>query len=124
MQNMPTAKDATETQANIAWPAMLHYAGQDELAYLADMAAWGRFTSQSHAPFHRGDRVIDSEGRLYRPVAHGDHVSLESLGDRIGLQEAIALIRRHQAAAGQCCVAKFGASSIEACIALIGDEKD
>ena len=35
MQNMPT-----ETQANIAWPAMLHYAGQEELAYLADMAAW------------------------------------------------------------------------------------
>lgn len=102
----------------IAWPAMLHYAGQDELAYLADEAGW-----QAHAVnalhLHRDDRVIDSAGHCYRPVPHQDHIELMATGERLDVPAAVTLLQRHEAQAGHCCVAKLAAASVADCIAAL-----
>ena len=103
------------------WPALLQYAGQAELEYVADARHWQQLARSHHLRFHRDDRVIDSEGKCYRPVQHSDHVELQALGTHITLTEAIALIRHHEAAGGQCCVAKFSAASIAECVAALGD---
>jgi hypothetical protein len=101
------------------WPILLQYAGQAELEYVADAVQWQRMATEHHMHFHRGDRVIDSEGNLYRPIEHADHIELQPLGSRITLQETIALVQNHQADAGQCCVAKFSATSIGECISAL-----
>ncbi|HWU82239.1 MAG TPA: DUF4144 family protein [Methylophilaceae bacterium] len=100
----------------IAWPAMLRYAGQDELDYIADIAHWQRLVAAQALHLHADDQLIDSEGVRYRPQASGE---LQRLEGRLHLQEAITLLQRHEVAAGQCCVAKFSADSIAACISLL-----
>lgn len=105
----------------IAWPALLHYAGQAELEYVADAYHWQRLSHGHHLRFHRDDRVIDSEGKCYRPVRHSDHVELLTMATHVTLTEAIALVRHHEAAGGQCCVAKFSAASIADCVAALKD---
>ena len=103
----------------IAWPALLHYAGQAELEYVADAASWQRLANAHQLRLHRDDRLIDSAGKLYRPIQHSDHIELQATGAHIALNDAISLIQQHQADAGQCCVAKFSAGSIAACIAAL-----
>lgn len=106
----------------IAWPALLHYAGQAELEYVADAQHWQGLAQEHHLRFHRNDRVIDSAGQLYRPVRHSDHVELQALATHVTLNEAITLVRHHEAAGGQCCVAKFSAASIAECIAALRND--
>lgn len=98
----------------IAWPALLEYAGHAELDYVANEHQWNQ--QMRHLRTHRNDRLIDAEGRLYRPVRHDDHIELQALGSCLSLDEAILLVQRHEAATGHCCVAKFSASSIRECI--------
>lgn len=105
----------------IAWPVILQYAGQPELEYVEDALAWQQMADDHHMHFHRGDRVIDSEGNLYRPIEHSDHIELQALGSRISLHETVSLIQNHQAASGQCCVAKLSAPSIAECVVMLKD---
>lgn len=105
----------------IAWPILLQYASQPELEFVVDALAWQQLGHDHPMHFHRGDRVIDSEGNLYRPVEHRDHIELQVLGSRITLRETITLIQQHQAAHGQCCVAKLSAASIAECVLLLKD---
>lgn len=106
----------------IAWPALLQYGGQAELEYVADAQHWQRLTHEQHLRFHRDDRVIDSAGECHRPVRRSDRVELQTLSAHVTLTEAIALIRHHKAAAGQCCVAKFSAASVAECVAALRDK--
>jgi hypothetical protein len=105
----------------IAWPALLSYAGQAELDYIADEHQWRQLGDSHHLHPHRDDRLIDCEGQLFRPVRHEDHIELQSLGSRLSVEEAILLVQRHEAAVGRCCVAKFAASSIRQCIEALKD---
>ena len=100
----------------ITWPAALHYAGQAELEYIADLAHWQRLAETHALRLHADDLLIDSAGRRYRLTNAGALLPLEG---RLSLDDAVTLLRLHQAEAGHCCVAKFSANSIAECIAAL-----
>lgn len=104
----------------IAWPAIIHYAGQHELAYVRDAAAWNNDPHLHACTYVDADRLIDSEGNIYKLTAATDGlVTPQPTDEHVSLQVVIALIRAHEAALGTCCVAKFHASSIREAIASL-----
>lgn len=98
----------------ITWPAIVKYAGEAELAYVEDQAAWDADAHLHGFRYEASDVLIDSNGATYAlpNAAHG-WVKPEPTGKSASLEEVIEMVRAHAAQMGSCCVAKFSASSIQ-----------
>lgn len=94
----------------IRWPAVIQYAGQAELAYVADAASWQQ---QAGHRYRRDDRLIDADGRCYRLDQRAqDQAQPQAEAEPLTLAQATALLRAHTAQQGECCSAKLHATSI------------
>jgi hypothetical protein len=98
---------------SIAWPAIIKYAGQAELAYVKDQAAWDADALLYGFRNEKADVLIDSNGEIYTlsNVMNGS-VRPEPACEVVLLEEVIEMVRAHAAQMGACCVSKFYASSI------------
>ena len=99
----------------IHWPAIIQYAGQAELAYVPDAAAWQAEAHGRNGAWHADDRLVDSRGEVY-----GMHGGLpQPTGQTLMLDAVLDLVRAHAAAQGLCCTAKLAAPSIADAIRLV-----
>ena len=106
---------------SITWPAIIHYTGQDELAFIADQANWACDPAWQRFQYRETDRLIDADGRICRlrntngmalPVPTGRYASLHEVND---------LVRMHASRTGNCCISKYFAPTIkEAILAVPG----
>src|SRR5450830_1231056 len=109
----------------LIWPAIIHYHGQAELAFIADQLAWEKGQYLQAVRYHPSDALIDAEGCLYQILTNADgSVSLQRLNEKASLQEVIEMIRAHAAELGACCVAKFSATSIQDAINTMANSAD
>lgn len=98
---------------SIAWPAIIKYAGQTELAYVKDQTEWDADAHLHGFRYEKADVLIDSNGEIYAlPSALTGSVSPTATGKHALLAEVIEMVRAHAAQIGACCVSKFYASSI------------
>ena len=104
----------------ITWPAIIKYAGEAELAYVKDQAAWEADAHLHGFRYEKADMLIDVCGEIYSlsNVANGS-VRPEPTGKFTQLEEVIELVRAHAAQQGSCCVAKFYAASIREAIGAV-----
>lgn len=104
----------------IYWPAIIQYAGQAELAYMPDRAAWdGNLHLLTHA-WQAADRLVDSYGAIHALMKAGNITELQPTGKTMKLDELLYLVRAHAAQAGLCCIAKLSAPSIAEAVRLVG----
>lgn len=105
----------------ILWPAIIHHAGQAELAYINDQSQW-RNDMHLHIHGYRAeDRLIDSAGNIFSLVkGMGNSAVAEPKDQIISLYELLDLMRAHAAQTGLCCVDKLSADSVAEAIFLIG----
>lgn len=108
--------------ASIDWPAIIRYAGQAELAFVADQAAWNSDPDLHGARYEPDDVLIDSGGAIHSLPSFAQGLPQPvSTGRQAALEEVIELVRAHAAQAGACCVAKFHAASIREAVRAVGD---
>lgn len=114
------------TSARIQWPAILHFDGQPELAYIHHLAAWQAAADLQHHVYHVHDRLIDADGAVYQLTQRTqDQVNPVPTGEHLSLDEVLELVRAHLAREGRACIAKFYAPSIAAVMAMANeDEQD
>jgi hypothetical protein len=109
------------TTGSIQYPALLHYQDDDELEVVSSGDDWGRKChSQAFvAAVQPGDRLIDSQGRVYSLQQSSGQVQLQNGEEHLSVQQVLQLVRRHASLQGSCCVAKIGARSIAEAIHLV-----
>jgi hypothetical protein len=103
----------SQQNPSIAWPAIIKYAGQAELAYVKDQTEWDADEHLHGFGYEKTDVLIDSNGEIYTlsHVMNGS-VRPKPAGEVVLLEEVIEMVRAHAAQMGACCVSKFYASSI------------
>ena len=105
----------------IAWPAIIKYSGDAELAFVDSQSAWDADRHLHGARYEKSDALIDSKGEIYALLNHAkSHVQPEPTGKFASLDEVLELVRAHAAQSGACCVAKFSASSVEEAVRSVG----
>jgi hypothetical protein len=106
-----------------SWPAIIKYAQDDELAYIADLAQWNSDADLHAIEYERKDILIDSLGLIHHLNSrHDASVLPESTGDIIDLEHAISLVKAHFSMIGACCSAKLTARSVAELVNLVGFE--
>jgi cell division FtsZ-interacting protein ZapD len=104
-----------------SWPAIIKYAQDDELAYIADLAQWNDDRDLHAIEYERMDILIDSLGLIHHLNSRDDVcVQPESTGDIIELEDAISLVKAHFSMIGACCSAKLTARSVAELVSLVG----
>ena len=123
-QNREPGADAA-ARDRVQWPALVRYAGEAELTWIASAAAW-RDDPDYHAfDYTEHDILIDSSGARFALTARaGNRVLPTPLAGSVEPAELSALLRAHCAAIGACCVAKLSTASAAECIALVGELRD
>ncbi len=106
-------------QHDIDWPAFIKYAGDDELALVADDACWQSEFEQ--VGFDAGDFLVDSAGRRFALPIDAGSVSQPGTIDPVELG---VLLRGHFAALGQCCIAKLPALPATEVMQLLQQAED
>lgn len=95
------------------WPALIRIEGDPELVFVRDRSAWLGESGPLAASLGDNDRLIDSNGQLFRPEpGTGGEIGLQPLGQAMSLPEILGLVKAHAAMAGSCCVAKLWAPTI------------
>ena len=104
---------------SIAWPAIIHYTGQDELAFVADQAHWDHDPAWHRFQYRETDQLIDADGRICR-LRNANGIALPvPTGRYASLHEIIDLVRMHAARTGDCCISKYFAPSIKEAILAV-----
>lgn len=97
--------DADDTWARVLWPAVLQYAGADEVAVVSSRDEWD-VDPELHAwPYRDEDRLVDANGIEYRlGVAAGANAMGEVMVVPTGTQYSPAdfqqVVERHLKVAG------------------------
>lgn len=93
----------------IHWPAVISYQGDDELNYVASLAAWQADPHLPNFTFEADDVLIDSRGQVFKLA---DRICGEAKAAAvISLDEFVELLRKHVSAMGNCCASKLGFST-------------
>ena len=104
----------------ISWPCLLQQAGDAELVYVDDQAAWVADAGLQDANYNAEDRLIDARGQLFSLTQRRDGViQPKPLGDTLSLHDILGLVKAHAAQSGSCCVAKLYAPTIGAAFAIV-----
>jgi hypothetical protein len=90
--------------AAVSWPALLHYAGKEELGYVRDADEW-QLDPDLHAwPYGPADRLIDSDGRVFRLEFAGaggpGRSSPSATADKVSMDAVLSLALGHLNARG------------------------
>jgi len=102
------------------WPALLSYQGDNALVYIANQSAWELDPDLQSPHFDEGDRVIDSNGQVHRPVESCSGMQLEETDELCSLDRMIALVQAHMfEQAGATCVSKIAAPNIDKLMAMM-----
>lgn len=96
----------------IQWPAIILYAGDDELTLVRSQQGWDSDDGFMQTVYAPDDMLIDSTGNAFRISSVNGGVVLEPIAESKTLNEINRIIRRHFAQSGNCCVSKFHANSI------------
>lgn len=96
---------------NIQWPIIIQLYGDDELIYIAAAQQMQSDKTLHQMQFQPQDKVIDSHGSIY-DISKTPSLTLTSTGRRLILPQIEDLLRLHLSSHGNCCVAKFHASSV------------
>jgi hypothetical protein len=108
------------TPESIRWPAVLQQAGDPELLWLPDAAAWSRHAVQLAT--HPDDCLVDSAGLVFHVLRTADGTAdLQATPGKLSLLEVLGLVKAHAAQAGSCCVAKLYAPDIAAAIRMVAE---
>lgn len=105
--------------ASVAWPAIIHYAGQDELAFVGDQADWDKDATWHRFQYRDTDQLIDADGRIYK-LRHANGTALPVPTDRhASLIEVVDLVRTHAARVGTYCISKYFAPTLKEAILAV-----
>ena len=108
----------------ITWPAVIKYAGDNELEYVASQAEWENDPALSGFRYSESDQLIDSAGVIYSLEDGSDGtVLVKDTGDKITLDQMTILVREHASELGNCCVSKLGFYSISEAVRTSGELK-
>ncbi|QSX30526.1 hypothetical protein JYB88_02365 [Shewanella cyperi] len=112
---------------DIHWPAIIKLVNSDELLLLESPRDWLEIACLYQHSFQEGDCLADSDGQQYRisapeaqqdsPVAHLPNLSPQSFP--LTPLELLPWVRAHALAAGQCCIAKLGFTTVAQGIELV-----
>ncbi|CAG0949851.1 hypothetical protein MTYP_00128 [Methylophilaceae bacterium] len=103
----------------IHWPAVIHFTGHAELAYVGSQAQWDADGHLHASGYRPADRLIDSSGRIWSLGRGHPHAIPQFSGETASLDTLIALVRAHAAQSGECCVAKLSAASVAEAIRMV-----
>ena len=98
--------------SHIQWPAIILYAGDDELTYVHSQRDWDSDDGFMQTIYATDDMLIDLTGNAFRISSVNEGFLLEPIAKPKTLNEINSIIRRHFAKSGNCCVSKFHANSI------------
>lgn len=105
--------------ASIAWPAIIHYTGQDELAFVSDQTDWDKDATWHRFQYRDTDQLIDADGRIYK-LRHTNGTALPvPTGRHASLHDVVDLVRTHAARTGTCCISKYFAATIKEAILAV-----
>nr|WP_067295392.1 DUF4144 family protein [Marinobacterium profundum] len=114
------------TTDSILFPALVQHQDDAELSFIASPDDWASRALETH--FYRGvqpgDRLIDSQGRVYWLCCTGAVVIPERSDELLTLPQILALVRGHAALQNSCCVGKLGARTISEAIHLVAHLTD
>ena len=97
------------------WPAMVNFPNSDELEIIPDQNQWDTFSRTLSVDCE----LICSDGAVYNVVASVGENNCNLTGEKISVDAAVELARKHMAAQAHCCVSKFYAPSVENVIAAL-----
>lgn len=108
----------------ITWPAIIKFAGDNELSFVATQSEWENDEDLISFRYDPEDQLIDSEGVIYSLNDDKEGVvNPKNTGEKIGLADITILIREHASELGNCCVSKLGFYSISEAVSTAGDLK-
>ena len=97
----------------INWPAIIKYADDAELIYVADRAVWDCDPDLHLFEYDDSDYLIDSSGNTFSLTTRVNQLIMpEPRDETIALLDILGLIKAHAALKGSCCVAKLYAPTI------------
>lgn len=103
----------TDNADLIHWPAIIRHAGDVELLYISDQAAWRQDADLHDFVYDAADCLIDSSGKIYTLTTRANNQVLpQASGKVMPLTEILGYIKAHAAQKGSCCVAKLYAPGI------------
>jgi hypothetical protein len=106
-----------QTQINhlqkITWPAIIHYAGEDELTFISNDNEWASDSDLHFCAYSTQDRLIDCSGRLFSlPEKKGDEfIVIMPTEKLLPLEEFTELVKKHLALSNECCISKIQLTS-------------
>lgn len=103
----------TQPDQLVQWPAIIKLHADDELIFISDSAQFANKATQQLTHVQTQDRLIDSCGAIYS-ISNGQAPELVCTGLSVSLHDVEVLLRLHLSSAGNCCVSKFHADSIQA----------
>jgi hypothetical protein len=106
----------------VNWPAIIKYAGDDELSFVQSLEELNKRPDLRGSTFNPGDVLIDATGKVYRPHNGSSRIEFQrESGEILTLDAVVDLVRRHASICGECCIGKISAPSITEAIALVRD---
>ena len=105
---------------DLHWPAVICFAGHDELFYLASPEDWYAHVDEPGPGDSMNEVLIDSAGRRYAlgPDAQ-NRLSLLARNGRETLDAIIERLQHYAAMNGMCCITKIAAPDIRQAIELV-----
>jgi len=101
------------------FPALLALHGDDDLLYLASPTQWQEEADRALRLLPDQDRLIDGQGRVFRPFPAADGYALRGDGERIDLEAFNRMLRRHLFAQARTCIAKAEVASVAEGIGVV-----
>ena len=104
----------------VTWPAFIKLSGEDELAYLDNVAKWQSMKDNNEMLYKEGDCLIDSSGKVFLlSTAHSHNVICKVSKQQCSLTEALVFVREYAVQENYCCSAKIYANNFQQILAMI-----
>ena len=104
------------------WPAVIQYEGDDELIHVSSADAWQQDAEALLYNHHGNDRLIDSNGCIYKLVQRPDgSIHIDDGEEHIALNDFIKLVRIHASNSHRCCIEKISFRTFSEGIRLVAD---
>ncbi|WP_299007201.1 DUF4144 family protein [uncultured Shewanella sp.] len=107
--------------AELQWPVLVCYQGDDELVYIADEAAWLAYCDEAPTLIAGEDKLIDASGQLYHMIESDGQLVLFATNRIFLFAELLALVRKNACLVQQSCSAKIDANTYRQLIHIVYD---
>jgi hypothetical protein len=100
------------TAIPITWPALIHFADDDDLLYIADSQHWATDNDLNQADYQYHDVLIDSKGQCFSLVVkHTQPATFVARDTLIPLSHLNLLLQKFATLENYCCAAKIHANT-------------